>query len=92
MSRPEISFEICNVANKVKKATIHSAIQINKLITRVQSEETHVTFPPLDLNSVRLKALVEVSTAFLMEVAREAKLSSYVISGITQAQYPGVPQ
>ena len=35
---------------------------------------------------------IEVSIAFLMEVAREAKLSSYVISGKTQAQYPGVPQ
>ena len=35
---------------------------------------------------------MEVSIAFLMEVAREAKLSSYAISGTTQAQYPGVPQ
>ena len=34
---------------------------------------------------------IEVSTAFLIEVAREAKLSSYVISGTTEAQYPGVP-
>ena len=29
--------------------------------------------------------LMEVSTAYLMEVAREAKLSSYAISGTTQA-------
>ena len=56
MSRPVISFEICNVASKVKEGTIGDAIQINKVITKVQSEKTHVTFPPLDLNSVRGKA------------------------------------
>ena len=61
MSRPEISFEICNVASKVKEATIRDAIQINKVITRVQSAETHVTFPPLDLNSVRVKAYADGS-------------------------------
>ena len=61
MSRPKISFEICNVVSKVKEATICDAIQINKFITRVQSEETHVTFPPLDLNSVRVKAYVDGS-------------------------------
>ena len=53
---PEISFEICNVASKVKEATTRDAIQIKKVITMVQSEETHVTFPPLDLNSIQVKA------------------------------------
>ena len=32
MSRPEISFEICNVASKVKEAAIRDAIQINKTL------------------------------------------------------------
>ena len=35
MSRPEICFEISSVASKVKEATTHDAIQINKVITRV---------------------------------------------------------
>ena len=38
-----------------RATTIHDAIQINKVITRVQSEEIHVTFLPLDLNSVQVK-------------------------------------
>ena len=67
MSRPEISFEICNVASKVKEATIRDAIQINKVITRVQSEETHVTFPPLDLNPVRVKAYADGSFNSLLD-------------------------
>ena len=67
MSRPEISFEICNVASKVKEATICDAIQFNKVITRVQSTETHVTFPPLDLNSVRVKAYADGSFNSLLD-------------------------
>ena len=58
MSRPEISFETCNVASKVKHATTRDAIQLNEVITRVQSEET---FPSLDLNSVRVKAYADGS-------------------------------
>ena len=94
MSRPEINFEICNVASKVKEATICDAIQINKVITRVQSEETQVTFPPLDLNSVPVKAYADGSFNSLPDGGSlmEAKLSSYAISRTTQARYPGVPQ
>ena len=45
ISMPDISFEICNVASKVKEATIHDVIQINKVITTVQSEETYCDLP-----------------------------------------------
>ena len=82
MSRPEINHKICNVASKVKEATICDAIQINKDITRVQSEETHVTLPPLDLNSVQVKAYADGSFNSLPDGGslKEAKLSSYAIS------------
>ena len=61
ISRPEISFDICEASTKVKNATVSDLLGINKLIKLVKEEKTHIKFPKLNLDHLCLKVYTDAS-------------------------------
>ena len=55
MSRPEISYHVCEISTRVKNATISEIQAINKIIKYVKSTPSYITIPTLDLESLHLK-------------------------------------
>ena len=55
ISRPEISFDVCEASTKVKNAIVSDLLGINKLVKRAKEEKTHIKFPKLNLDHLCLK-------------------------------------
>ena len=61
MTRPEISFDTCEISTHIKDAKISDIIRVNKVIKFVKSTESYLRFPKLDLNSLSLKVFTDAS-------------------------------
>ena len=54
MSRPDISYHICEISTRVKNATIADMFTINKVIKSIKSTTSYITIPIMDLESLQL--------------------------------------
>ena len=54
MSRPEISYYVCEISTRVKNSTIADIFTINKVIKSIKSTPTHITIPVMNLQSLQL--------------------------------------
>ena len=61
MSRPEISYHVCEISTRVKNATISEIHAINKIIKYVKSIPSYITIPTLDLEFLHLKLYSDAS-------------------------------
>ena len=52
ISRPEISFDICEGSTEVKNVTVSDLLGIKKLIKCVKEEKMHIKFPKLKTTCV----------------------------------------
>ena len=57
ISRPEISFHVCVAACVSSSATVTDALHLNKVIKRIQSSASFITFPSLDFESISVRVL-----------------------------------
>ena len=55
ISRPDISFSICEASTKLKNVTIADVYYVNKIIRNVKSTKNCIKFPRLDLITLLLK-------------------------------------
>ena len=54
MSRPEISYQVCEISTRVKNSTIADKFTINKVIKFIKSTPSHITIPVMNLESPQL--------------------------------------
>ena len=54
MSRPEISYYVCEISTRVKNSTIADIFTINKVIKSIKSTPIHITIPVMNLQSLQL--------------------------------------
>ena len=54
ISRPEISYHVCVAASVASSATVRDAIQLNKVIKKVQNSTSFITFPSMDFDSIHI--------------------------------------
>ena len=54
MSRPEVSYHVCEISTRVKNATIADILTINKVIKFIKSTPSHITIPVMNLESLQL--------------------------------------
>ena len=52
MTRPEISFYVCDVSTRIKIATISDILAVNKVIKFIQNTDSFITIPSFDINSL----------------------------------------
>ena len=61
ISRPDISFDVCQASTRIEDATVADVIVVNKIVRKIKNEPSHVLFPCLDLSSVHLKTYTDAS-------------------------------
>ena len=61
MTRPEISFEVCQINTRVKNATVADILSVNKVIKFVKSTPSSISIPKLDLKSLSITVFADAS-------------------------------
>ena len=61
MSRPDLSFDVCQLSSLVKNATVSDMIYANKVFKRAQTEPLSLLVPSLDLSQSRIVTFADAS-------------------------------
>ena len=61
MSRPKISYHLCETSTRVKNTTATDAHTINKVIKHIKNSPSHITIPKSDLNSLEIQLYSDAS-------------------------------
>ena len=61
ISKPEISFEVSYLSNRVTEATIEDVIKANKIVTQIQANTSRLLFPSLDRRFLHIKVFTDGS-------------------------------
>ena len=52
ISRPDISFSICEASTKFKQTTVAHVIYFKKIIKNIRNSKNEIRFPKLNLNNI----------------------------------------
>ena len=61
MTRPEISFFVCETSTRVKDATVSDLIAANKVLKFIQNTPTYILIPTFDIESLSIKLYSDAS-------------------------------
>ena len=61
ITRPDLSFEVCQFSSRVKNATVEDIVQLNKVVFRAQKHNVSIRFPKLNINNVQLNVYADAS-------------------------------
>ena len=61
ISRPDISFSVCEASTKFKQATVADVLYVNKIIKNVKNSKNAINFPQLNLNNIKLQLFTDAS-------------------------------
>ena len=61
MSRPKISYHLCETSTRVKNTTATDAHTINKVIKHIKNSPSHIKIPKSDLNSLEIQLYSDAS-------------------------------
>ena len=75
-TRPDVAFEICELSTHCHNATVEDAIQANKVITKVKSQQVNLLFEKLNLSELVVECYCDASFGNL---AGGGSQGSYVI-------------
>lgn len=71
MTRPEISFHVCEISTKMKIATIVDIISVNEVIKFTDNTSSHIKTPSFDLHSLEVQLYYETSFCNLPDGASQ---------------------
>ena len=54
MTRPDLSFEVCQLSSKVTQANVEDIIQLNKVVHLAKKHKVELVFPRIDMSSVQM--------------------------------------
>ena len=61
ISRPDISFPVCEASTKFKQATVADVLYVNKIVKNVKNSKNEIRFPQLNLNNIKLQLFTDAS-------------------------------
>ena len=61
ISRPDISFSVCEASTKFKQATVADVLYVNKIIKNVKNSTNEIRFLQLNLNNIELQLYTDAS-------------------------------
>ena len=74
ISRPDISFSVCEASPKFKQPTVADVLYVNKIIKNIKNSKNAINFPQLNLNNIKLQLFTDaVLTTYPMEAAKLVK-------------------
>ena len=74
ISRPDISFSVCEASTKFKQPTVADVLYVNKTIKNIKNSKNAINFPQLNLNNIKLQLFTDaVLTTYPMKAAKLVK-------------------
>ena len=61
ITRPDLSFDVCQFCSKVTTAVVEDLIQLNKVIHRARRQKVSIVFPKINFQKVRLTTYADAS-------------------------------
>ena len=61
ISRPDISFSICETSTKFKQATVADVLYVNKIIKNAKNSKNAINFSQLNLKNIKLQLFTDAS-------------------------------
>ena len=61
ITRPDLSFEVCQYSSRVTHAVVEDIVQLNKVVHRARKHKVDIVFPKLDLSSVGITVYADSS-------------------------------
>lgn len=83
-TRPDVSFDVCELSLSVKGAKVEDMIKANKILSKVQSEKVSICYPSLELGNVCLKVYSDASFA---NMPGDASQEGYIIFLVSDKEY-----
>ena len=84
MSRPKISYHLCDISTRVKNATITDILTFNKVIKFINSTPSHITIPVMNLESLQLLLHSDASFHNLPDGGKSGRIHSIFMWQILQ--------
>ena len=79
-TRPDISFDVCELSNSFKTATTNTLMKTNKVIRKVKQNKTSLLFPKMNLNSLKLVCYTDASHGNLPDGGSQGGMYIEVVS------------
>ena len=81
-TRPDISYDVCELSVALKAATVENILQLNKVIVRIRSEEFKLWFPKLSsMRSAYLECYADASYANLPDEGSQGGFVIFLKNG-----------
>ena len=61
ISRPDISFSVCEASTKFKQATVADVLYVNKIIKNAKNSKNAINFSQLNLSNIKLQLFTDAS-------------------------------
>ena len=61
MSRPDLSFDVCQLSSNVKQATVGDMLYANKVVKRAQMEPMSIAIPSLNMSNLHIVTYADAS-------------------------------
>ena len=65
VTRPDVSFDVCQLSATAQNATVADAKLLNKVVKKVHADQVSIVFPKLDLDNLKLLCFSDASFANL---------------------------
>ena len=80
-TRPDLSYDVCELATNLKIATVEHLIQANKVIRKAKQNEVRLYFPKLDLNDIKVRVFTDASYGNLPDGGSQGGIYIELCSG-----------
>ena len=78
ISRPDISFSVCEGSTKFKQATVADVLYVNKIIKNVKNSENAINFSQLNRNNIKLQLFTDASFSNLPNGGSQAGQTIFI--------------
>ena len=84
-TRPDLSYDVCEISNSYKEAIVETLAKANKVIRRAKMKEISLFFPRMNLNNIKLVVYTDASHANLPDAGSQGGIYLEVVSGEKRA-------
>ena len=60
-TRPDLSFDVCNLTSALKKGTVDLILRTNKVVKKAKYNKVFLHYPQLDLNNAKVRCYTDAS-------------------------------
>ena len=81
-TRPDLSYDVCDLATSLKQGTVELITKANRIIRKAKSQDVHLHFPKMDLDNLSVTCFADASYGNLKDGGSQGGMFIEVRSGV----------